>query len=40
LASGGVLRIVELDLDEREPGFSQSVDAVKSLVAKMNELVA
>ena len=41
LASGGVLRIVELDLDEQErQDFRQSVDAVKSLVAKMNELVA
>ena len=40
LGAGGVERIVELDLTEQEQtDFRKSVDAVKSLVATMNELV-
>lgn len=41
LGASGVERIVELELDEREQqDFQKSVDAVKSLVAKMNELMS
>jgi len=40
LGAGGVERIVELDLTEQEQAdFRKSVDAVKSLIATMNELV-
>lgn len=40
LGAGGVEKIVELQLDEQEQAdFQKSVDAVKSLVATMNELV-
>ncbi len=41
LGASGVERIVELELDEREQqDFQKSVDAVKLLVAKMNELMS
>lgn len=40
LGSGGVERVVELDLDPQEMAdFQNSVKAVKELVAKMNELM-
>ncbi len=40
LGAGGVERIVELELDHEERReFQKSVDAVKALVAKMNELM-
>ncbi len=40
LGAGGVEKIVELDLDEQEQAdFKNSVDAVQSLVATMNELM-
>lgn len=39
LASGGVDRIIELELDAQErQSFQKSVDAVKALVATMNQL--
>ncbi|MEX1041598.1 MAG: malate dehydrogenase [Pirellulaceae bacterium] len=41
LGEGGVQRIVELELDEQEQAdFQKSVDAVKSLVATMDGLLA
>ncbi|GIW99569.1 MAG: malate dehydrogenase [Pirellulaceae bacterium] len=41
LGGGGVERIIELKLTDAEAAdFQRSVDAVKALVAKMNELVA
>jgi malate dehydrogenase len=41
LGSGGVERIVELDLSPGErAAFQRSVDAVKSLVAAMDRLTA
>jgi len=40
LGANGVEKIIELDLDEQEQAdFQKSVDAVKSLVATMNELM-
>ena len=40
LGANGVEKVVELDLDEQESAdFQKSVDAVKSLVATMNELM-
>ncbi|HUS38700.1 MAG TPA: malate dehydrogenase, partial [Pirellulales bacterium] len=40
LGAGGVERIIELELAEQERAeFQNSVDAVKALVASMNELV-
>ena len=40
LGAGGVERVVELDLDEQERAdFAKSVNAVKELVATMNELM-
>jgi malate dehydrogenase len=40
LGAGGVERIIELDLDEQEgAAFQRSVEAVKSLVATMNQLM-
>ncbi len=40
IGAGGVERIVELDLDDQElADFQNSVDAVKSLVGTMNELM-
>jgi malate dehydrogenase len=40
LGAGGVERIVQLELDHEERrDFQKSVDAVKALVAKMNELM-
>ncbi|MFP6691627.1 MAG: malate dehydrogenase, partial [Pirellulales bacterium] len=39
LGAGGVEKIVELDLDDDErAAFQHSVDAVKSLVATMEQL--
>ena len=41
LGSGGVKKIVELELDsEEKAAFQKSVDAVKSLVKSMNDLLA
>ena len=41
LGSGGVEKIIELDLSEQEQSdFNHSVDAVKELVAAMDKLVA
>ena len=41
LGDGGVQRIIEIDLDEEEKAaMAHSIDAVKSLVATMNELLA
>ena len=41
LGHGGVKKVVELDLTEREQGdFKKSVDAVKSLVATMDQLMS
>jgi malate dehydrogenase len=41
LGSGGVEKVVEIDLTEQEKAdFQKSVDAVKSLVATMNKLMA
>ena len=41
LGSNGIERIVELDLTETEQAeFGKSVDAVKELVATMNQLTA
>jgi malate dehydrogenase len=41
MGSGGVEKVIELDLTEAETAdFRKSVDAVKSLVAKMKELLA
>ena len=41
LGSGGVEKVIELELNETEKAdFQKSVDAVKSLVATMNELLA
>lgn len=41
LGSGGVEKIIEIDLDEQEKkDFQKSVDAVKSLVETMNKLMA
>ena len=40
LGAGGVERIIELELTAQEQSsFQNSVTAVKSLVAKMNELI-
>ena len=40
LGNGGVKKVIELDLNEREKAdFQKSVDAVKSLVATMDELM-
>jgi malate dehydrogenase len=40
LASGGVAQIIELELDEQEHrDFQKSVDAVRTLVATMNDLM-
>jgi malate dehydrogenase len=41
LGAGGVERVIELELDAPEQAaFQKSVDAVKSLVATMGELLA
>jgi malate dehydrogenase len=41
LGANGVERIVELELDEQESAdFQKSVDAVRDLVATMNQLMA
>jgi malate dehydrogenase len=41
LGAGGVEKVVELDLDpEEKAAFGKSVDAVKSLVKSMNELMS
>ena len=41
LGNGGVKKVVELDLNERERAdFQKSVDAVKSLVATMDQLMS
>lgn len=41
LGSSGVERIIELELDEQENAeFQNSVDAVKSLVVTINELMS
>jgi malate dehydrogenase len=41
LGAGGVEKVVELELDPQEKtAFGKSVDAVKSLVKSMNELMA
>ncbi len=41
MGSGGVERIIELDLTEKETAdFRNSVDAVKQLVAAMNDLLS
>ena len=41
LGANGVEKIVELDLDEQESAdFQNSVDAVKGLVANMEQLMA
>ena len=41
MGSGGVERVIELDLTEKETAdFNNSVDAVKQLVATMNDLLS
>jgi malate dehydrogenase len=41
LGSGGVEKVIELELvDQEKSNFQNSVDAVKGLVAKMDELMA
>jgi malate dehydrogenase len=41
LGSGGVERIIELELSSRERAdFQKSVDSVKALVSKMKELMS
>jgi len=41
LGTGGVQKIVEIELNAQEKAdFQKSVDAVKSLVATMNQLMS